>query len=153
MRTYEISNKALHIEKPLNKFLGEKIRINTISEMRNGLPSHVPGDKMYKNPECTTGFFKEGGLIVGSSNRSQKTSLAKRMPNFYETIDLKVKTLDPNKLWKNKVKQEELNFQTNMVKDLGQWEENILNVRVPPPQINNNPKVVTQKVSSPVKKK
>jgi len=75
------------------------------------------------------------------------------MPNFYETIDLKVKTLDPNKLWKNKVKQEELDFQTNMVKDLGQWEENILNVRVPPPQINNNPKVVTQKVSSPVKKK
>ena len=65
--------------------MGQKIRINTLSEMRNGLPSHVPGDKNYKNPEYTPGFYKERGLIVGSSNRLQNAEVGKRNPNFVKT--------------------------------------------------------------------
>ena len=36
-------------------------------EMRNGLSMAALGDKIYKAPEYQTGFFKDGGLIVGST--------------------------------------------------------------------------------------
>ncbi len=47
--------------------MGKKIRIQTMYEMRNGLPMQSLGDKIYKAPEYIPGFFKEGGLIVGST--------------------------------------------------------------------------------------
>ena len=45
----------------------QKARIKTIEEARNGLPMASLGDKNYKNPDYTPGFFKEGGLVVGST--------------------------------------------------------------------------------------
>lgn len=130
--------------------MGQKIRINTLYEMKNGLSSNNPGDKIYKNPECEPGFYKGGELIPGSSNKLPFTHVSKRHSNFYETIDLNIKSLDPNKLWKNKVKNDELNFQTTLVKDLDIWEENLkLLVQVEPPIQVPNPsgdkkKVITQ---------
>ena len=36
-------------------------------EARNGLPITSLGDKIYKVPEYQTGFFRDGGLIAGST--------------------------------------------------------------------------------------
>lgn len=47
--------------------MGKKKRINTFYEMRNGMPVKSLGDKIYKAPDYKPGFFKEGGLIVGST--------------------------------------------------------------------------------------
>jgi len=95
--------------------------------MRNGLPFEIPGDKMYKNPEYSPGFFKNGGLIVGSSNRIKyDKTVGKRGNNFYETLDLNVKTLDHHKNFENKEKQKDLDYQFNFVKNLDAWEDNIL---------------------------
>ena len=44
-----------------------KQRVNTMVEQRNGLPMTSLGDKNYKHPDYTPGFFKEGGLIAGST--------------------------------------------------------------------------------------
>ena len=44
-----------------------KTRVKTLIEQRNGLPMASPGDKIYKNPDYTPDFFKEGGLITGST--------------------------------------------------------------------------------------
>ena len=35
--------------------------------MRNGMPLKSLGDKIYKAPDYKPGFFKDGGLIVGST--------------------------------------------------------------------------------------
>lgn len=47
--------------------MGTKKRVQTIYDQRNGLPLSSLGDKIYKAPEYVTGFFKEGGLITGST--------------------------------------------------------------------------------------
>lgn len=39
------------------------------------LPVASLGDKNYKNPEFATDFFKEGGLITGSSNVQRKVNI------------------------------------------------------------------------------
>lgn len=44
-----------------------KVRVKTLYDQRNGLPMSSLGDKVYKAVEYQTGFFKEGGLIVGST--------------------------------------------------------------------------------------
>jgi len=47
--------------------MGTKKRVHTIYDQRNGLPLASLGDKVYKAPEYLPGFFKDGGLIVGST--------------------------------------------------------------------------------------
>lgn len=47
--------------------MGMKKRVHTIYDQRNGMPLSSLGDKIYKAPEYVPGFFKEGGLIVGST--------------------------------------------------------------------------------------
>jgi len=94
--------------------------------MRNGFPVNAPGEKSYKNPECSNDFYKEGGLIPGSTNvfKYHKTVSRKEF-FFYETLDLNVKTLDPTKLWKNKQKQEVMDYDSHYVKMLKIWDKTI----------------------------
>lgn len=55
------------VEHNAEKQMGQKVRVQTMYEMRNGLPMASLGDKIYKAPEYQTGFFYDGGLIVGST--------------------------------------------------------------------------------------
>lgn len=48
--------------------MGSKTRVTNLYDQRNGLPMASLGDKIYKHPDYTPGFFKEGGLIAGSTN-------------------------------------------------------------------------------------
>ena len=45
----------------------QKLRIKSLYEQRNGLPMASLGDKIYRNPDYSTDFFKDGGLIAGST--------------------------------------------------------------------------------------
>ena len=47
--------------------MGMKTRLKSLYDQRNGLPIKALGDKIYKHPDYTPGFFKEGGLVAGSS--------------------------------------------------------------------------------------
>ena len=47
--------------------MGNKKRVNTMYEARNGLAMTSLGDKNYKTPEYMTGYFRDGGLIAGST--------------------------------------------------------------------------------------
>jgi|Transcript_120 hypothetical protein len=64
----EKNNRKTQKETELNKVMGSKKRISTIYETRNGLSMAALGDKNYKAPEYQPGFFREGGLIAGSTN-------------------------------------------------------------------------------------
>ena len=84
-----------------------------------------PGDKTYKCVENSPGFFKEGGLIVGSTNRmNYNKTTRKGDDNFYKTLDLGVKVLNDKKLWKSKIEKESLDMDKNYVTNLNKWEEN-----------------------------
>ena len=107
-----------------NKMTRKK-RILSLYEQRNGMISFNLGDKNYKNVENSVDFFKEGGLIVGSSNRINYNKNTRRgESNFYQTLDLNVKTLNDNKIWDNKLINENLTSDKNYVQNLNQWEEN-----------------------------
>ena len=107
-----------------NKMTRKK-RILSLCEQRNGMISFNLGDKNYKNVENSVDFFKEGGLIVGSSNRINYNKNTRRgESNFYQTLDLNVKTLNDNKIWDNKLINENLISDKNYVQNLNQWEEN-----------------------------
>lgn len=110
----------------IEKEMGPKARIRNLSRMRNGFPLVAPGEKSYKNPEYSSNFFLEGGLIPGSTNvYNYRKTVSKKNYYFYETLDLNVKTLDPNKLWKNKQKQEVVDYDTNYVKMLKIWDKTV----------------------------
>jgi hypothetical protein len=113
----------------IEKEMGGKKRIWTMEERRNGISMRNPGDKYYKASEQFPTYYKEGGLIPGSTIAiNYNKTRSKKSYNFYETMDLSKPTLDRNKLWENKIKNENLNFDKNYVeKNILIWEKNILN--------------------------
>jgi hypothetical protein len=113
-------------EKLINDELGKKRKIYSVEDRRNGMSVRAPGDKIYKNPEFEDKFFQKGGLAVGSTNAfNYKKTLVKGNNNFYETLDLKVKTLNDQKTWEFKERFEDLQYQTSYVKNLNAWEESM----------------------------
>ena len=77
-----------------------------------------------KNDENKT-FFKEGGLIVGSTNKiNYNKSMRRGEDNFYQTLDLGIKILNEDKIWDKKLTKETMDSDQNYVKNLNQWEEN-----------------------------
>jgi hypothetical protein len=55
-------------EYPLEDVLTRKRRSGaSLLDMRNGIECYTLGDKHYRHPEYMPAFFKEGGLIVGST--------------------------------------------------------------------------------------
>ena len=96
-----------------------------------GIKTFYPngGDKCYRTSEQFPTYYKEGGLIPGSTNSiNYNKTQSKKAYNFYETLDLTKKLLDRNKLWENKVKNEAMDFDKKYVeKNIRDWEKNILN--------------------------
>ena len=113
----------------LEKEMGGKKRLWNIKEKRNGMDMRVPGDKFYRLSEHFPTYYKEGGLIPGSTNSiNYNKTQSRKAYNFYETLDLTKQILDRNRLWENKVKNEDLNFDKKYVeKHIIDWEKNILN--------------------------
>lgn len=114
------SSSELNIENLMNK----KKRIYSLEQQRNYYRECNPGDKNYRYAECSPDFFKEGGLIVGSTNRIRITdNYNKLRNNIYQTMDLNKKTLDINKLWKSKILKEREKSEADYVFNLEQWEK------------------------------
>ena len=72
---YNFKSKEYSIESQFDR----KQRINDINigKKRNFIPISTMGDKPYVTPDRSCGFYKEGGLIPGSSivQRKQKSSV------------------------------------------------------------------------------
>ena len=107
-----------------NKMTRKK-RILSLYEQRNGMINSNLGDKTYKIVDNSPDFFKEGGLIVGSTNRINYNKTARKgEDNFYQTLDLDIKVLNGDKIWNKKLENENLFVDKEYVKNLNQWEEN-----------------------------
>lgn len=123
---YNESNGKKFEEFVIEKELGPKNRIRSLSQLRNGLPVKIPGEKSYKNPEYSNNFFQEGGLVPGSTNGfNYHKTVSRKNYYFYETLDLNAKTLNPKKLWSYKQKKEDLDYDYNYVKMLKIWDKTV----------------------------
>ena len=129
----------------VDKQMGSKKRVHTINQMRNSLNISSPGDKSYRNVDYLPGFFQAGGLIVGSTNTinyNKSTSLKNN--NFYSSLDLNVKTLDPTKLWKNKVSMEEKKNDEEYVKLISSWDKKVLSEFIP--KIDKSKEIINKNI-------
>lgn len=119
--TSSVDDKEYTIEEKMNR----KKRVYSLFDQRNHLINHFPGDKPYKIVENSVNFFKEGGLIAGSTNRIKyNKSMKKGEDNFYQTLDLRIKILDKKKTWDYKVNEENMIKDKNYVLSLNNWEKN-----------------------------
>lgn len=142
IKTFERSNQESSAEHSLENQINRKKRLTTLSEVRNYWEARSPGDKIYKNVEFSQKFFQEGGLAVGSTNKMRyNKTVGKKANNFYETLDLNIKSLDPNKLWDNKIYSEEYNSQNDYVKNLDVWNKTVLKEYLPKEEENPKDKV------------
>ena len=66
-QTFVTHNRKTVDEYKQEQVMGMKKRVENLYDVRNGLPLKSLGDKIYKAPEYMPGFYKEGGLIVGST--------------------------------------------------------------------------------------
>lgn len=100
------------------------MRITNLYDQRNGLPMTSLGDKNYKNPDYTPDFFKEGGLIAGSTNQLRmKSSGNGKAIDFYSGLKLDQGPLNPGrKTWTQAVKEQRLNEELDAVNSLKDWE-------------------------------
>ncbi len=113
------------IEYGVESVMTRKKRILSLYEQRNKMINSNPGDKNYKCVENSPDFFKDGGLIVGSTNRmNYNKTTRKGDDNFYQTLDLGIKVLNDEKLWKSKIMKEDLDMDKNYVANLNKWEQN-----------------------------
>ena len=106
--------------------MNRKKRIYSLEEKRNNMKKCKPGDKNYKCVENSPEYFKMEGLIVGSTNKlNLKKNTRKGEDNFYQTIDLNLKILDRNKIWKTKLLLDSLNNDKQYVEKLNSQESKV----------------------------
>ena len=87
----------------IESIMNRKKRILSLGKNRNFMKLCKPGDKNYNCVENSPDFYKEGGLIPGSTNRINFRKTTRRGDdNFFQTLDLNIKVLDRNKLWSSK---------------------------------------------------
>ena len=108
-----------YVEDTMNR----KKRIVSLGEQRNYMKNCKPGDKNYTCVEYSPDFFLMEGLTVGSTNRINiNKTKRKGQDNFYETIDLNIKLLNPNKVFNTRELMDSLKFDKTYVKELNNWE-------------------------------
>lgn len=125
IRVFERNNKKSEGNWGVEEKMQEKIRINGLSKQRNLLPLASLGDKIYKNPEYSSDFFKGSGLIPGSNFFVYK----KKVIPGQETKEKQMKIVHFNKnnmTWKERKKRENRKEDELGVEELNKWEENVL---------------------------
>ena len=106
--------------------MGKKGRIGEFYDKRNGLSAYSLGDKPFRYPEYSSNFFKEGGLVTGSTIAYRpRVGALKNEVDFTENKNAKW-PLYPRKLWKDRVKEEQRKEELDQLNQLDEWEETVL---------------------------
>ena len=122
IRNFDVANATSQSEQHISKQMGEKKPIEYLESMRNGLGLNSLGDKIYKNPDYAPNFFKEGGLIAGSSIKERKAP-----PDSYNLPKHIKFPLNPDRItWKDKEKMDAIIEEKKAVKELEDWEKTTL---------------------------
>lgn len=120
--------------------MGRKIRIEDEKAQRNGLGVIAPGDKPYKKPEHSSGFYKEEGLVTGSTISKRVQNQGKSAANNDFATVLSYDATNPSRTkWKDREKAQKNSEDTEAMRQLIEWEKTILK--------ESNPKYVDPDIS------
>ena len=120
--------------------IGRKIRIPTLEAQRNGLEARSLGDKHYKKAEHSSGFYKEGGLITGSTIVHRVPHQGKSAANNDFATIISYDATNPNRTkWKDRFRQIKEDEDSEARRQLIEWEKTILK--------ESNPKYVDPDIS------
>lgn len=101
-------------------------------ERRNGISAAALGDKCYKAPQYSSEFFKEPGIVIGSTNSKVNRNFARKKEVDF-TIDPNAKyPFYPTVLWADRVKKDQRDDELNAVGELENWEATILKEHLGP---------------------
>ena len=120
--------------------IGKKVRVEGLEKLRNGLDVKALGDKPYKKPEHSTGFYREGGLINGSTNVNKVPHQGKNAgSNDFATV-LSYEATNPKRTkWKDRERKMKEDEDSEAIRQLIEWEKTILK--------ESNPKYVDPDIS------
>lgn len=105
----------------------QKSRVKTLNDVRNGYPISSLGDKNYKAVEYESGFFREGGLVAGSTNKTMpKSSGGGKAVDFYTGLKLDGPLNKGSKNYEQVTKEQNHMSEVGDVQDLRKWERSIL---------------------------
>lgn len=94
-------------------------------QTRNSIPVSSLGDKYYKHPIYSPGFYNEPGVYPGSTNIDRKRNRAKiNMVDFTISKDAKY-PFYPTMKYSDRVEMERINLEKKQVEDLDAWEEKL----------------------------
>lgn len=111
-------------EHEVKEEMGAKKRVEGLEAQRNELPVRNLGDKPYKYAEDSNEFFKEGGLVPGSTQpvKMEKRSTGNtKIVDYYATLDISRPVMKKGMKWKDKLKFEQLEEDKKAVNELIQW--------------------------------
>lgn len=94
-----------------------KGKLSGLESMRNSLGVTAMGDKPYKYPEYEANFYKNGGLIVGSTHKPRIGQIAP---------EIKKGSVLTKPMWDVRVKMDELLEDKQYLDSIDQWEQTIL---------------------------
>jgi hypothetical protein len=97
-----------------------KTRVPSLEKQRNNLPFVSLGDKPYRKVDYQAGFFKDRGLVVGSTHQFKVSQKGKASDLV---LDLKATTGKP---YAEKTREEMHELEIEDVKKLRAWERSIL---------------------------
>ena len=111
----------------LQEEMNRKIRVQSSYALRNGIPEKIPGEKAYRKPECSNAFFKEPGLITGSSAFLKPRNYRKNaVVDFEEEKNTKWHKR-PRAIYANFLKTQHKKIEKEEVfEDLDKWEKTVL---------------------------
>jgi len=122
VKTFEHANIGSTKELNLEQNMGQKKIIASVDEQRNGLDYRSMGDKPYKNPEYASNFYKEGGLVAGSTIQKRKNK-----PGEISYQNKQKGPLFPGRLtWKEKEQIDQKTDEVKCVQELFDWEKQTL---------------------------
>ena len=115
IKTYDYANRSKDQEYQVENRMQTKARMYGLEQQRNGLQVASLGDKAYKYPEYQSDFYKDGGLIAGSTSFKQRGNLS-------GPVDLnKGKSVFTKPMWAEKVKMDEKKEEADYLNNLDDW--------------------------------
>ena len=102
--------------------MGSKLRVESLTGKRGGIGMASLGDKHYRTPEYSSGYYQDGGLAVGSTNPTNRVKgTGQKLINFYSNLDT-TKKLNPNRMTAKQVeRQEAMDADRKIVEGLFEW--------------------------------
>ena len=99
-----------------------KMRITDYFDKRNGIATSSLGDKPYKASNYAVDFYKEPGLIVGSSNMVHTRNVARKKQIDFTVSKSAKWPMKPRQIWAEKVKREDRQLDVQSVVASEAWE-------------------------------